>query len=313
MRRKIKKRVNISKKGGSIMPDLFKDALTSDSFDDLEDGATNSVGDAGEGNKNEAADKKVGGDAGADENSDIKKKEDKTQQDENPDKDKKKEEEVDETGVPWKNRAKEYERKYRELLEEQLKAKILDNKPQIANAQNKINEVVKKLQDAGYDEDSIVAIRELIKSEVMDIVRPISQTASIAARDKIIEKIKKEDDINAFDTIGDEIMAEIDALPPEYQANEEIIRTAVARAVYKNRVKLMKELASKSAGNSSANQKPVTPPVESSRGNAPLKKAAEAIGDGEVDEDLVQEYISLGIDPKRARVLAAREKKIAKK
>jgi len=184
-------------------------------------------------------------------------------------------EEVDEKGVPWKNRAKEYERKLKKKEEEvsQIQAKLQELESKISSGTqsssqqkksvNQFQALKEKLAEIGYEDDEVINSlvssiestlqekEEQLRKEVLSYTQPAIQSA----REMILEDIKKTDKYGLVDKYRDEITEELNKLPPQYWTDKQTIKSVVQLVAGRHLEDFLSEKKNKS-GN---------PPVESSR------------------------------------------------
>jgi len=172
----------------------------------------------------------------------------------------KEEEETDEEGVPWKNRAKEFERKFKESSQEteSLKTQIQELQNKFVSSasekekKNATEKLKKTLSDLGYEEDAIVEgiidsvkdiAEEKIQGKIKDLETKIGNTGRYAlesARKSILSNFEKEDSYGLTTKYKKEIEAELDTYPPEYWGNEKVIETAIALVEKRHRSEILK-------------------------------------------------------------------------
>lgn len=164
---------------------------------------------------------------------------------------------------PWKNVAKEYERKLDSTKEnnEKLAAKLNELEQRMESKQQEAEkpdsgELTETLEELGYEKDLAEKMQKQIDKQVdyktkqsmksvKEEVEPIKRQVYKSARDKNLKQLEQSDDIGVVSKYRDEIEDELDKYPAHTWGNEEAIEMAVGKITRKHMSEIIDESTKK--------------------------------------------------------------------
>lgn len=198
-------------------------------------------------------------------------------------------EDVDETGVPWKNRAKEFERKFEA---EKLKNQIASQSQQ--QQVDRIADYRKKLEEKGYSADEIDEKVEMLKIAIetandnmsvklKDISQPmlsIQETANQNKREALLSKFEKDSDNGDLVTkFKKDIIAELETIPLQYDVSPELMEKVIGGVLWKK----------KAFGTSTKSTKKLKEGEIVTEGSHPTKTKVDGV---DISSDEFKEYVA---------------------
>lgn len=169
------------------------------------------------------------------------------------------EEEVDESGVSWKNRAKEYERKYNEAIK---KHSISDKKPDSVPAVNidRIAKYRENLEKKGYNTDeinekveamqiSIDIAKESMGESLKNVSQPlntIKETVNYNHRMALLNQFEGDKEFGGYvKKYKKDIETELDNIPLEHTILPETMEAVIGRVLLKKKAFMTDNTSSK--------------------------------------------------------------------
>lgn len=211
---------------------------------------------------------------------------------------------VDERGVPWRNVAAEYRRKYEKLQKQVEELRRAESEPKgsvsVPESPGTTDDIEAELLRAGYDPNAVKLLSKLIARRidaVMNTVAPVVEDTYSTKMDQQITKLKADPSIGsliqAYEKDIRDYLSEVKQ--PALRADERTIRAALGLAISADPSRL--ESLQKRAA-------PVAPFAEP---NPPSGGAPAVLVD---QNDLVEFMQDTGIDEDRARSILAKRKKV---